>query len=79
MEREMKKIIAIAACLQILAVTGLMMASSAGAADQKAKMVVAKVEDKSLVSATVSKPRAAKVSATEYDYALERDGCCYTR
>jgi hypothetical protein len=78
MEREMKKIIAIAACLQLLALTGLMMAS-AHASDQKAKIVIAKVEDKSLVSATVSKPRTAKITATEYDYALERDGCCYTR
>jgi hypothetical protein len=57
MEREMKKIIAIAACLQLLALTGLMMASSAHAADQKAKIVVAKITD----------------------YALERDGCFYTR
>jgi hypothetical protein len=41
MEGEMKKIIAIAACLQLIGLTCVMMASSAHAADQKAKTAIA--------------------------------------
>ena len=69
----MQKIIVLAACV--------FLSSSAYAADQKSKIVVAKADHKAVVSATASKPAPrAKISeSTVYDYSLERDGCCYTR